>query len=280
MYILVTNNSLGNFYGTESWTFAMTEELKRQGHDVTALTNWVGDTADRMNCKITTRYDHRHYDLAIVNHSTCWDKLPDSLNKIFTSHSKFVSIEQPPEGARWVGVNEYINPDSVIRNGIDCDRFKPTSVNKELKTILYLSNPDYANGRKVVEEACKGYKVIYIEKQIFDIEVLINQADLVISMARGALEAMACGKNVIYGDWRAEWCKSFQGGGMITKDNFNKFKKGDYSDKPIKFTAQTLRDEIEKYDYRTGEYLREQVLEHYNIEKTCKKYLTYIKKDI
>jgi hypothetical protein len=217
------------------------------------------------------------YDFAIVNHTTTWERLPDDLPKVFTSHSKIFQIEQPPCKA-YVGVNESIGG-TIIRNGIDCDRFKPTNTNTELKNILLLSNPLYSGGMDFVYEATRGYNLIILPEQTFHIEHYIEKADLVISLSRGALEAMACGKNVIYGDYRKDWMGEFQAYGMITEENFEDFKTGKAREQLRPFSIEELRSEFNKYKAIRGKWLREQIEENFNIEKTAQQYIELYEKN-
>ncbi len=274
MRILLTNNSLSSYTGTETWTYAMAKELSKE-HDVTILTLGVGVMADKVSeiCPVVTRYSGE-YDFAIVNHSTMLELLPSSLPKVFTSHSSIFDIEKAPDNVESVCINERVGS-PVIRNGVDTGRFKPTNINKELKNILYLSNPVYSGGMKLVMEATDGYNLITIDEQCFEIERYIDKADLVISLGRGAIESMSAGKNVIYGDWRNDWASSFMSVGMVTKNTFNDFKEGWAFNNLIPFTAEDLRKEFDKYSYDRGEWLREKVLENFNIEKTAKQYLEY-----
>lgn len=277
MKVLLTNHSLGNYTGSESWMYAMATQLSKS-QDVSVYTNVRGRMSEKLSDYMVEDCNG-DYDLALVNHVTTYDLV--HCPKIFTSHSTIHEIERPP-CKKFVGVNERIaQGNTVIRNGIDCKRFKPTKVNKKLENILYLSNPAYSGGRPFMEEACKGYNLITLDEQVFDIEKYIDKADLVISMARGALEAMACGKNVIYGDFRRDWMKAFKSKGMITKENFDVFKTGYATTTMKRMTPADLREEFKKYDSKRGEWLRQQVEEDFNIEKTAEEYLClHTKKDI
>lgn len=279
MKILLTNNCLGSFCGTESWIYAMAKELSKK-HQVTVFSPSLGNEVTkkiREVCDVIQFYKGE-YDLAIVNHTTTWEKLPEDLPKIFTSHSKIYAIEQPPY-KDYVGVTEAIGG-VIIRNGIDCERFKPTSVNEKLKNVLLLSNPMYSGGVEFVKKAIGDLNLIVIERQTFDIEEYINQADLVISLSRGALESMACGKNVIYGDYRKGWMNEFRMTGMINQDNFEEFKRGEMVEKLKPVTAFELKRELEKYSPKRGEWLREQVIKDFNIEKTAEQYLRLFHENI
>jgi len=260
----------------------MARELSKQ-YDVTVYAPLLGKIASKIKefCKVTDNTNEL-YDLAIINHSPCYNRV-NAKTKIFTTHSKFIDVEQPPkEAENVVGVTEYLH-DNVVRNGIDCERFKPTKINKKLKNILYLSNPHYANAKKFLEDACKGYNLITLEEERFDIENLIKEADLVISLGRGALESMASGKNVIYGDFRKGWMDEFRGGGLITPDTYEDFKTGEWQKNRKVMSIQDLRIELGKYDYKLGSWGRKMAVKDYNIKKTAKQYIkiwTNTKRDI
>lgn len=283
MKILLTNTQLDIYHGTETWVYTMAKELSKK-YEVEVYAGGQGKMSKKIAefCKVIDNVGS-DYDLAIVNHKDCWDKISDNIFKIFTSHSKFIDIEQPPENAKYVvGVNEYINK-NVIRNGIDCERFKPTKINKELKNILYLSNPAYAEGKDIMSEACEGYNLITLDEERFDIENLINQADLVVSLGRGALESMACGKNVIYGDFRKGWMDCFKGGGLVMPNNYNDFKIGGWHKDRKEMGVKDLRNEFKKYDYRYGEFNKKMILKDFNIRKIAQQYINIwigSKKDI
>jgi len=273
MKILLTNISLKNYQGTESWTYAMAKELSKE-HEVTVFTKELGlmsDKIEELGVKVV-QSGAGDYDFALINHNNFWKEV--KCPKLFTSHSNFLPIEQPTRemGDDWIGVNEYICP-RVIRNGIDLERFKPTKINKELKNILYLSNPTYSKGKDFIREVFKDYNVITLDEQTFDINEYIDKADLVISYARGAIESLVSGKKVIYGDWRHD-TNCFMGYGMITEDNYELFKNGDMRKNLRKMDADTLLAETSLYDPLNC--LSERSRQDYDIKKTTKEYIRLI----
>lgn len=281
MRILITNNSMHYRYGTEAWTYALAKEFSKK-HTVDIYTNHPGimSTAIAEFCKVVTKIDSI-YDLAIVNHTPCFNRVPKDIFRIFTSHSKVVDIEFfPPDADVNVAVSEEIAQGQcqVIRNGIDCDSFNPeVPINRKLKRILYLSSPNYGGaGRDIVKAACKDYEVISIVEHVTDIRKLIYEADLVLSFGRGALEAMACGRNVVSADYRPYYMDKFCGGGVVNYKSFDIMKQDNFTGRllgQVEFTEETLRMEIEKYDYELGFWLRERILDEFNVVKTAQQYL-------
>jgi len=240
---------LSGFTGSETWTYTMAKYLSR----ICDLKVDAGVKGDLFNLiKFCDKGSHDLPDLNIVNHR---HMVQDLQNVIFTSHSVIHDVEfYPDTDCIKVAPSEEIanmyKDVNVIYQPIDFERFKPTrKINKTPKTILYLCNPNYQNGREIVEEAFKGFELIFIDKPTFDIQLLIDKADVVVSLGRGAYESLAMGRNVISGD-RRSYMAEFGGGGMITNDNFESLLKTNLSsrDNLKTFTVKQLRDELDKYD--------------------------------
>lgn len=273
MKIIITNNALGSYYGTETWVYAMARELSRE-HEVGVYTKHIGKMAEKIREFADVYTEMRDADLYIVNHRNCFEDIPRGKPLIYTSHGRGI-IEEPPEDAFSVGVTEETAKGKlVIRNGIDCERFKSNKpINNELKNVLYLSHPHYGRAGEMIRKACHGLNLITIKEEIFEIENLINEADLVITLGRGILESLACERNVISADWRAGWMDNFSGGGIISEDNFDLLKTHAFSgrNKPIIFTAERLREEMRKYNPKRT--LRKRILSEFNIKNQSKKYI-------
>jgi len=287
--ILLTNNALNHYYGTETWTHTMAKELIKE-HEVEVFTFYRGLMSDRILkfCRVVDKVDD-NYDLAIVNHTTCFDVIPKNVFRIFTSHSLINTIESFPEGAdKCVAITEEISKGNypIIRNGIDCDRFnclKP--INKELKKVLYLSHPHYGGGDKnILKDACNeiGIELLTIDNQIWNIPDFIKEVDLVIGFGRGILEAMACGRNVISADYRPYYMKYFSGGGFIDENSFDRLKRDNFTGREcgqIIFTKEKIKEEFKKYNCNKGVWLRSKILSDFNVKKTARQYLGLIDSD-
>lgn len=273
--------SLTQVGGTETWTRTMAEELSKN-HEVTVFTKVKGRYAEDVlaNFNVIDKYTG-DYDLAIVNHRPCFDDIPTSLYRIFTSHSYIFDVEQFPENAdRYVAVTEELTRGrkdvTIIRNGINLEKFRPTNpVNKTIKNVLYLAKFYDKPALPTIHQACKqmglNLTVIY---NAYDVENHINEADLVITHGRGLLESMACGRNVISADQRA-YMDSFSGAGTITEENFDHYKTHAFSGRnDIKtFNVETLKAEIAKYDPDRGMKLKKKVEAEYDIRANAQKYL-------
>ncbi len=216
---------------------------------------------------------------------------------IQTCHGIFPELEQPTIYAdKIVAVSEEVQQhlkqksfkSNLIHNGIDCIKFAPMKpINSSPKTVLSLCQGEQAN--KVVEEAARalGLEFLHASKtmnNVFEIETLINQADIVVGIGRSLYDAMACGRAVISFDSRSYYMQPQEGGiglgdGYLTNENiaeslrFNCSGRG----KGISFTVESFIEELKKYKAEDGEYMRNFALENLNIKKVVDKYLEIYK---
>ena len=228
------------------------------------------------------------YDLAIINHNSCLNQLNQYTNikkKIFTSHGVIPEAEQPCDGADiYVAVSEEVKYNienkgfkcsSILRNPINIkifDEIKP--INQKLKNILYISG--YGERPiQLIKDACRGYNLKIIgqayNKSVNNVEKYINRSDLVISLGRGAYEALSCNRNVIVFDSVNN--KDNYGDGFINEKTILDFRKNNCSgrNKKIKFDKFSLRKEFLKYDCNLK--MRNYIIKNHNIESICKEYL-------
>ena len=258
MNVLLTNNDLRGLAGSETWCITMYNELKKN-HNVDIYTCGVNKLING------SPYNPRKmYDVAIINHRNCLNNLKNHSNikrKIFTSHGVIPPLEQPIKGADvYVAVSEETRDNvikkgflcsKIMRNPIDMARFKSTNpTNETLKNILYISG--YGNRPvNLIREACKGYNLVIAgsnDSRVSNMESYINNADLVISLGRGAYEAMSCDRNVVIFDSINN--NKNHGDGIVTPDNIIEYRKNNCSGRNTKttFNSELLRKEIEKYN--------------------------------
>jgi len=259
MKILLTNNHLARLGGSETWVYTMAQELKRRGHEVGVFTHEKGIVSDMLADMIDD--NPQGYDLALINHNTCL--FVDAKFKIFTSHGTVPELERPVEGADvYVAVNENVAEKyrlkHIIKNPIDTELFKPTSeIHDKPELILDITE----------DPLTLSIPTIRLNRHEYNSFEAINKADLVISLGRGALEAMSCGRNVITWDNRPYW--EARGDGYL--DDFSKLKgnvAGEYARLDI-----NLEEEIKKYSKEQGQKNREYILEHHDVRKIVDQYL-------
>jgi len=274
MKILLTNNTLENLAGSETWVMTIDKALEELGHQVGTC---VASGKDLLIGKII-----ENPDLAIINHNSCLNALSGlNCKKIFTSHGIIPDLEQPVKGADiYVSVSEEVQDNLkskgfesvIIRNPIDCDKFKSTRpINDTIKKVLFSSNyQGYA--KNVVIQTCKELgielEIIGGQNRVSNIVDKINEADLVIGLGRTAYEAMACERNVIIFDYNGA-------DGIATPESLLEFRKNNCSGRRYRkmFTVEDLKNEFSKYSQENGKRLREYILKNNNAIKIVKQYL-------
>lgn len=275
--VLVATNHLNTLGGTETYTYALVKELVRLGFGVDVFTLNPGHMSERIAkfANVVTN-PNPEYDVILINHGPTLERLAHIKGyKIFTSHGIFPDLEKVKEGAdEYIAISEEVAdtiPNSrIIRNGIDCDRFKPTKpLNKKPKVLSMCQGTE---AREMVERACKelDYEFAWVERNFYDIENKINEADIVVTLGRGAMEAMSCGRAVFVFDSRPYM--GAKGDGWITKDNWQQLAKNNFSGRATnkKYTIEDLKEELKQYSTEMNN--RDVVLEHFNIQKQVQEY--------
>lgn len=286
MKILITNIWLDKFCGTESWCYAIANELKRRGHIVDIYTRAPGVFMKEFEKSGFKFVSSGQYDLILDNHCIVNDKKFSGII-IHTCHG-IVDLEKPLKNAINVAVSEkvskYWNLNIIIPNGIDTNRFYcKKHVNKEIKKILSLCKSNTANN--VLKKICSDMNIEFeslFGKEVFNVEDKINEADLVIGVGRSLLDAMACGRPVISFDDRNYYKIRNMGHGYITADKF-KYQQidnftGSSINKSFNSKFELAKEIFEKYNPDDGEVNRQYILDNLSIEKTVDKYLALYNK--
>jgi glycosyltransferase involved in cell wall biosynthesis len=286
MQILVATNHLQNTGGTECYTYALVQELLRQGHDVEYFAFQLGEISKKIESLGVKFRSHIFYDLIIANHNNVVNHLYKRGFIIQTCHGTKMDLEQPSTQADALvsisqEVFDYLQSkgfsSTIIKNGIDCNRFRPNKpINNELKYVLSLCQSDEAN--TIVHDACSLIgahfeKVNKFEENYWEIEEKINQSDLVVGIGRSAYDAMACGRPVISFDVRSY--SSNYGDGYLNANNIKESVCFNCSGRfaQTKFNAEKLANEMKKYDINDGVFFRKYALDNFNIETAVKKYI-------
>lgn len=291
MKILITNHWLKKLGGSETFTYTLGAALKKAGHQVDLFTFIKGKVSKRILTDhgiVAIHADSKKtYDLILANHNTCIDAVHGKGFIIQTCHGTTPKLEQPNAKANlFVSISEEVQNhlkklgigSVVIRNGIDCKRFRSINpINKEVKKILSLVHSDQLNIKLAKHLSSRGIQLIAYNKFTnpeWDMERLINTADMVISLGRGAYEAMACGRPVLVLDHRKY--QPELGDGLITPDNINEIIQNNCSGRTFKRTNTLLMldQAIEKYNVELGYWCRQYAVDNLNIYKQIKKYIS------
>lgn len=293
MKILLTNHSLSTLGGSETFTYTMAKELaSREDIELEVYSPKLGIISDKLTqegIKTTKQFSQNEYDLILASQVSTVRRLGNIKGlKVQTCHGVHVSEEKPEKGVdKYVAISQEVHDSlkkvniesTIINNGVDCERFKPVNpLNPEVKQILSLSQSAELN--KMIENVCNkmGIKLVALNKfknPIFDVENIINDSDLVISLGRGVYESMACGRNVLILDKRPYIPGKPIGDGMIIKDNVTEFLQNNCSGRFSRreFDEMAIIQEIKNYNPLQGEANRQYALEHLNIKTKVDDYL-------
>lgn len=291
MKILLTNHWLKKIAGSETFTYAMAGELKRQGHEVDLFTNVPGMISRRIcndyKIEMIPEANGKHYDLILANHNTTVDKVffKDGLI-VQTIHGIFPALEKPNLKAhKFVSISQEIKNDllskdldsTLIWNGIDCKRFNiQTKCNEEVKRVLSLSTSETLNDQLRSALSKRKISLITLNKfknPVWDVENYINQVDLVITLGRGAYESLACGRSVLVLDNRP-YMKTL-GDGIVTPENISEIIQCNFSGRKYQRTniEEMITEALGKYNFHNSEFFRNFAVHHLNIAKQTKKYI-------
>lgn len=298
MRVLVGNNRLRRPGGSETFTYALVNELVRKGHDVTCVTTCSEGMTGKEIAKlgvpvIYERQVKDKFDIALLSHTTSI-ALARRVKafKVQTCHGIYPKLEQPVIGMNaYVSISDEVHrylktkgiDSTIIANGVDCNRFRPEKpINDKLETVLSLSHSDMLNG--LLRKLCQELDIEFVfqnkyREPIWDIEQMINYSDMVVSLGRGAYESMACGRNVFVLDNRQYVGQGIIGDGILTQENIRHSLKNNCSGRQfaVHFDYESIKDELKLYHPDNGYYLRDFALNELNIERQAEKYLKLVR---
>ena len=264
MRILFTLHDLQYSGGTETFTYSIIKEFLGNNHEIFLYSTRIGTVSEKyidLGVHVTDNLNDlpEHVDIIHAQHRaeaiTIYYKYP-STPMIFTSHGIIPWQEKPisiPSIFKYVAVSEEVqnylienfeiknDKTCIIRNGIDQSRFRPSvKINEQPQKLLLLSNRYTENVKNVLEEVAlkmdMKFKIIgQSQNNVWNVEKEILESDIVVSLGRGILEAMSCGRLPIVFDYNG-------GDGIVTENNYYLFRKKNFSGRfcNINFTAEQI----------------------------------------
>ncbi|MCX5726457.1 MAG: glycosyltransferase [Candidatus Saganbacteria bacterium] len=296
MKILITTHHLKDYGGSELFTQDLAVALKDSGHEVFVFSpnlGLVAETIRKNGINITDnlrKFKNEKFDIIHAQHNETAISVRSVFKRtpmVFMVHGTIPKLEQPPlnlrilkfiaisEGVKRHLTGEYSIPPEkiqIVRNFIDAKRFScKKQVNDRSENLLVLSNRYTEKIRDVIEKACEDFKIKIAhvglpENPAENVEDHINNADIVVTHGRGALESMACERNVIvYG--------IYGGDGFIDETNFYELRKNNFSGRRYRkeYTPDDLKSELKKYDPDVGMELRKLVIKENSKDDTLRK---------
>ncbi len=298
--ILLTNHQLLHNSGSEILTLTLARSLKKQNCDVTVYSKYLGElSVEFKNDGIEVVKDlklikDKKFDLAHVHHNINALEVRNTFPElpiIFFSQGVLPFLEQPPaidiNISHYLAISEEVKANlmkngiaeeeiSVIGNLIDSMKFFPKKqLNENVNNILVVSAKITEEKVNVIKEACKRLNINvrfvgggFGEVKQEDLIQLIQESEIVISLGRGAIEAMLCGRVPIIFDYQGA-------DGMVTPDTFDEIRKNNFSGRRygLEYSPEDLINEIKKYKAEYGKILMRKAVENYSAAAVTKKLL-------
>lgn len=291
--ILLATNHLYCWAGSETLLLTLIESLRNDCELVVYARyldkEWIGQHVDR-NVRLVDSLNvvrENKFDLAHVQHCSCVVDIRavfPSLPILFSSLGILPFLEQPVPCD--VGVSHYLAiseevkknlveqavPEreiTIIRNLVSSRRFFPKNpIRQRPERILVLSNKIDEERKMVLCAAAQtiGASIKFIGLRSASIPQdklcdAINDADVVVTLGRGAVEAMLCGRVPLVFDIHG-------GDGLVTPENLHELKTCNFSGRyfGLDYSAKDLVEEFQKYRQDNGHRLREIALTQFEIE--------------
>jgi O-antigen biosynthesis protein len=270
VHILYTNNTLGEYAGSELYVFDMALEMQQRGHQVTCFSLRLGKVAKKLSEKgiavtsdlrTVSKIDiiHAHHRIETKIAAALFPLTPMVIASLGPTHP----LERPSHSqncaSHYIAVSDFVRkvliekdnlpPEliEVVPNFVDTARFAAKHpINERPRKVLLLTN--YFRAEGIIAEACKISGDIELKEigtqveSVWNVEDFIEWADVVITSGRGAVQAMAMGRAVvIYLPMASD--------GLVTPANFEAGLACNFNGQAFayNFTAEQLATQINSY---------------------------------
>lgn len=264
--------------GSSFFMKCIIDTLKEMGHEVKAVANppeMIGRNPE------FSAVIEEHFDLIICSHREVLGPLKDNpAVKVCISQGLVGPETFVPGADLYYSVSEEARINNLNKFQIDSSVLpQPLTIPKEVKPI----NKDPQNiliirRYPVIDNdpfMClkEKYNVRVSDKSI-PIQDQIIWSDLCVTLGRGALEAMALGRNVLVADKRPYMGLAF-GDGYLTKESIPEIAKNNFSGRRYKHqpTREWLFSEVSKYNSEDGAYNRSYVEQNNNAHRVLSRIL-------
>lgn len=294
MRIVVSHLQLVGFGGTESYVLTIAEELERLGHDVTIHAPELGPSghfARERGLRVIERASRlpAQCDAVFAQDAVTAYALArrhPGAARVFIAHSASFAAQSPPlaEDAchAVVAMNDRLQrraeslarsiPVVRLRQPIDLQRFCFQTMNAEQRRpprVLLLSNYTKGTRARMIEAACAqaglelkrvGAKTVATPTP----ELAIADAEIVLTLGRGALEAMAGGRAAyVFGD--------AGGDGWVTSETYPAFERDGFSGRALgeAIGVERLAAGLREWTEELGEVGRDLACTHHSAVDHC-----------
>lgn len=246
--------------GSGSYTATLMKALRKLGHNVTY--------SDAPGTEQQTEYD-----MVISSHNRQLVQIESwNIPIVHICHGTVPTDERPVAGA-----SAYVAITPEVSRYLDSLGYSNTIIPQPVEIPEDISQTTANDILYIINSAsrCLVWNLgdISISKKDIPIEEQIKTAKIVITIGRGALEAMAWGKPVILADNR--WYMGAKGDGYVTPANFDQLEQTNFSGRcfNIDATQTWMEGELKKYNPVDGLKLRELVAKKYDSLKVAQQFI-------
>lgn len=261
MRILVTSlHKDASGGGSGSYTATLIKAFEKLGHTVKYSLTPGQEDSNNFDMVVSSHNKQlvqiEHWPIPIVH--ICHGTVPTDERPV-AGASAYVAIT--PE------IQEYLKglgyESTIIPQPIEIPEEVPETASED---ILYIIN---SASRCLVWDLPN----LKISKRDIPIEEQIKNCKMVITIGRGALEAMAYKKPVIIADNR--WYMGAKGDGYVTPEDFPNMARSNFSGRWFfrNATQEWMQTQLSKYNPQDGEKLRELVAETYDSLKIAQQFI-------
>lgn len=292
LHILITNNALANYAGTELYVRDVAFHLKKKGHLPVIYSQILGRLSDEIRAEgipvvndlkqMTHTPDiiHGHHNLEVMTALCFFPNTP----AIFICHGFLPWQEHPPlfpRILRYLAVDQpclerlYENgiPSDraeMVLNCVDLQRFTPRKPLPPFprKALVFNNSLNKDNGLSIILKACR---LAGIEGDVaglrsgspcFQPEKLLPEYDLVFAKGRAALEALAVGCAVVT-------CDRIGLGTLVRQQNYHALRQLNFGFRtlPQPLTMKGILTQISHYDPQDAQEVSQRVREEADLER-------------
>jgi len=296
--ILLTNFAMTAPGGTERWTQTLAAEFKQLGHTVHLWTPHPGIESAALDdiCVLHKRPPTtQRFDICLINHNKCLQSIHGNPSpKIFTSHGPHNTLELPIEGAdAYVAISEEVQQvvnahgfrATVIRNPIAPEFFDAPPPSPFVNFVLYLTKGNYPDFGLTLGQVCdnRGFYLDIIHSERYPSCAVAHRmaaADIVVTIGRGVLEALASGRNIIVADERTP--NGPLADGFLLPEHIRPWRKRNFAGRTshIEPSAVDLNSWFDMYDPAHYEPFHKYALDNHHASSIAKSYLKLAERTI
>jgi hypothetical protein len=287
MRIVLSNLSFSSFAGTETYMLTVARQLQRLGHEPLIYAQELGPMAEQASeqgLRVIRRLDALpiECDAVLAQDGPTAHDLADrypSAARVFVMHSRF-PLQSPPaltevcsavvvmnnrlqQAAERAGIQRVVR----LRQPVDLAVFRGrrTAPRRPLR-VLSLSNHPQGARERMIDQACADHGFAVVHRgagatATANPEHVMAGADIVITLGRGAVEAMAAGRAVYV-------LGPVGGDGWVTPESYAELEADGFSGRgtTAMIGSARLTSDLALWTEEMGELARDLAWAHHDAE--------------